>query len=404
VGKVIKRLGKLYLGKTKREVIVVDDGSTDGTTESLRGLSKSGLKNFKYIFHTKNQGKGAAIQTGLARATGDYVIIQDADLEYNPGEIVGLIKKAEKDSLWAVFGSRDKDLKNRYLYPHYYWGSRMLCLLINLAFGMKYTDPETCYKLMKTNLWRFLRMEERGFGVEIEVATKIARLKVPWGEVSISYQPRSFAQGKKIGVKDGLKAIWLIAKFRMNDLHYGVVDQWLREVRYEAALKYVKLGRKDTVVDMGCGPQAELGWWLRERIRRYIGLDNKIINLKIENLELITTNLDRLSKHPGRKADKIIGTAILEHLRQPEKFLNECYQMLKPKGQLVLTTPAPPLAGLVLKLLAVTGMIKADEVQDHINYYSLGELAELAGEAGFKVVKAERFLLGLNGLVVAEKP
>jgi glycosyltransferase involved in cell wall biosynthesis len=402
VEKVIRKLSKLSLGKTKKEVIVVDDGSTDGTTQLLKKLEKRGT-HFKYLFHLRNVGKGAAIRTGLIQATGDYVIIQDADLEYNPEEIIKLVKRAENDSLWVVFGSRDKDIKNKYLYPHYYWGSRLLCLLINLAFGMKYTDPETCYKLMKTNLWRFLDMEERGFGVEIEVATKVARLKVPWGEVSVSYQPRNFAQGKKIGVKDGLKAIWLIVKYRMNDLHYGVVDQWLREIRYKAALKYIRLGEKETVVDMGCGRQAKFGWWLREKIWRYIGLDKEIINLQIENLELVKADLDRLPKSLRTKADKIVGTAILEHLRQPEMFLRECRQILKPKGQLVLTTPTPPLAGLVLRLLAVMGMIKADEVQDHISYYGLGELMELVGRAGFRVVKAERFLLGLNSLVVAKK-
>lgn len=181
VGEVIKRLSKLSLGKTKKEVIIVSDGSTDGTNKILREF-KPQIPNYKYIFKKRNQGKGAAIKTGLTQATGDYVIIHDADLEYDPKDIPKLLRKAERDSLWVAFGSRDKEIKNRYLYPHYYWGSRALCLLINWLFGEKYTDPETCYKLMKRELWEFIDLEEKGFGVEIEVTTKIARLKVPWGK------------------------------------------------------------------------------------------------------------------------------------------------------------------------------------------------------------------------------
>jgi glycosyltransferase involved in cell wall biosynthesis len=212
VEKVIKRLTKLSWGKTKKEVIVVDDGSTDGTTQLLKKLEKRGT-HFKYPFHLRNVGKGAAIRTGLAHATGDYVIVQDADLEYDPGEIKKLVKKAEKENLQVVFGSRDREIRNKYIYPHYYWGSRFLCWLMNMAFGKKFTDPETCYKLVKTDLLRFINLEERGFGMEMEIAAKIARLGVPFGEVSITYKPRSFAQGKKIGAKDGIRAMFLIGKY-----------------------------------------------------------------------------------------------------------------------------------------------------------------------------------------------
>ncbi len=217
VEKVIKRLGKLNLGKTKKEIIVVDDGSTDGTAQSLRKLSKTGFRNFKYIFHTKNQGKGRAIQTGLIRATGDYVIIQDADLEYEPAEIRKLLIKAEKDNLPAVFGSRDSGDKRQYIYPHYYWGSRALCRIINTAFGVKFTDPETCYKLIKTDLLREMNLEENGFGIEMEIVAKISVKKVPFGEVPITYKPRSFSEGKKIRAKDGLRAIFLIGKYWWYD-------------------------------------------------------------------------------------------------------------------------------------------------------------------------------------------
>jgi dolichol-phosphate mannosyltransferase len=413
VEKVIRELEKLNLGGRKKEAIVVDDGSTDGTTEILLRLKRQIIDSptslklrgvHKFIFKKRNQGKGAAIRTGLARATGDYVIIHDADLEYDPRDIPKLLKKAEENGWWVVFGSRDKEIKNRYLYPHYYWGSRALCLLINWLFGEKYTDPETCYKLMKRGLWEFLDLEEKGFGVEIEVTTKVARLEVPWGEVSISYHPRSFAEGKKIGVRDGLRAVWLIIKYWLNDLHYGVVDQWLRRERFKAVLKYLKWGKKDAVVDMGCGREASLGWYLRGKVGWYIGLDKEMIDLKMGNLRFIRADIDGLPKNLKILADGIVGAAILEHLKHPEIFLEKCFGMLRPGGQIALTTPVPPMAGWMLEILAAAGVIKADEIDDHVGYFGLDELVKIVTGLGFKMVKAEKFLGGLNCLIVAEKP
>lgn len=224
------------------------------------------------------------------------------------------------------------------------------------------------------------------------------------GEESISYHPRSFAEGKKIGVRDGLRAMWLIIKYRINDLHYGVVDQWLRGERFKASLKYLKCRKEDVVVDMGCGREASLGWYLREKVSQYAGLDKEMIGLKICNLHLIGIDIDKLPKSLRIRADKIVGVAVIEHLKHPEMFLERCFKILKPRGQLVITTPAPPWAGIVLRLLAVTGIVKANEIDDHVGYFTSDELVRMVTGSGFKVVKAEKFLYGLNCLIVAEKP
>lgn len=411
---VIKRLSDLGLEKRKKEVIVVDDGSTDGTTKLLKKLNSHyknsptslklrGVHNFKYIYKQRNEGKGAAIGSALQVATGDYVIIQDADLEYDPEEIKKLVVKAEKENLMVVFGSRDREIKNVYLYPHYYWGSKALCWLMNLVFGAKFTDPETCYKLIQTDLLKFIDIGERGFGIEMEIAAKIARLRVPYGEVAITYHPRSFTEGKKIGIKDGVRAIYLIGKYWEHDLHYGIIDRILRKIRLSEVLKYLDINNSQTVADMGCGRQATMGWQLRERLGEYSGLDKEVPSLKIGNIKLFPADLNKKLILRSNSMDIIIGAAILEHLKNHVGFIAECRRILRPRGRLVITTPAPPLADKFLKVLVNLKMIEADEVYDHVHYFSPEELKMIIQEEGMEVVQVKRFLWGLNNLVVAEK-
>lgn len=213
--KVWQRLKQVKIVGTKLEIVWVDDGSIDGSVEFLKKIEKTKIRSLesKVIIKMANEGKGAAIKTGLAKVTGTYVIIQDADLEYDPKDIEKLVNLAEKQNLDVVFGSRDREVKNKYIYPHFYWGSRGLCLLLNLAFAQKYTDPETCYKLIRTKLFREMNISEKGFGMEIELAAKVAIKKLRFSEVGITYKPRSFEEGKKITTRDGIRAVYLIFKY-----------------------------------------------------------------------------------------------------------------------------------------------------------------------------------------------
>jgi glycosyltransferase involved in cell wall biosynthesis len=171
-------------------------------------------RGFRFLFHSERKGKGAAIRTALKYITGSHVAIQDADLEYDPRQLAKLIGVAKKNPHGAVFGSRNKEIKNNYLYPHFYWGSKMLTLLIKGLYGYHLTDPETCQKLIPANAFKAFVLTENGFGIEIEIIANIARFKLPVYEVAITYEPRSFSEGKKIRSTDGIRAIYLLGKFR----------------------------------------------------------------------------------------------------------------------------------------------------------------------------------------------
>ena len=210
IKQTLERLVGLKLVGWKTEIIVVSDGSTDNTDKIIRNLRLP--QNAVKVFKPKNQGKGAAIKTGLLKSTGEYVIIQDADLEYNPQEIKKLVKKAEMENLSAVFGTRNKGIKNAYKYPVMFWGARVLYWLINLVYKQDLSDPENCYKLVKRKMLDF-EITEKGFGVEVELVARLAKKGIKIAEVPIRYTPRGYSEGKKITIWDGVKAIWLVFKF-----------------------------------------------------------------------------------------------------------------------------------------------------------------------------------------------
>jgi glycosyltransferase involved in cell wall biosynthesis len=196
-----------------KEMIVVDDGSTDGTRDVLSGIEQDGLKVF---MHDKNQGKGAALQTGFSHATGDIVIIQDADLEYDPEEYPVLLKPILDGRADVVYGSRFAGHgAHRVLYFWHSVGNRFLTLLSNLFTNLNLTDMETCYKVFRKEALAGVVIKEKRFGFEPEITAKMARKKLRIYEVPISYYGRTYEQGKKIDWKDGVWAIWCIIKYNL---------------------------------------------------------------------------------------------------------------------------------------------------------------------------------------------
>jgi glycosyltransferase involved in cell wall biosynthesis len=197
-----------------KEIIVVDDCSTDGTADLLKQASLA--PNVKTFFHQVNQGKGAALRTGFAQATGDMVIVQDADLEYDPQEYPKLVKPIVDGLADVVYGSRFAGGEtHRVLYFWHSIGNHLLTLCSNALTNLNLTDMETCYKVFRREVLQRIVIEENRFGFEPEITAKMAKLRVRVFEVGISYAGRTYEEGKKIGWKDGVRALWCILKYNV---------------------------------------------------------------------------------------------------------------------------------------------------------------------------------------------
>jgi len=202
----------LSLLKITTEIVVIDDCSQDGTLEVARKLAEEG--KIRLIRHGKNQGKGGALQTGFLSAQGEIILIQDADLEYDPEEYPKLLRPIIEGKADVVYGSRFMGGEpHRVLYFWHYVGNRFLTLLSNMMTNLNLTDMETCYKVFRSEVLRSISLKEKRFGFEPEVTAKVARLGCRIYEVGISYTGRTYNEGKKINWKDGARALWCIIKY-----------------------------------------------------------------------------------------------------------------------------------------------------------------------------------------------
>lgn len=211
ISEILKRIEAVNLDNWEKEIIVVNDGSTDETEKIIENLKIN--KPTVYIKHDKNQGKGAAIKTGLEKVTGDFVLIQDADLEYDPKDYQKLIQEINEGAE-VVYGSRNLDNKTQRGYFLYFLGGKLITNFCNLLFGSKLTDINTGYKLFKTEIIKNLDLRSNGFEFCEEVTAKILKKKIKIKEVAINYYPRKFKEGKKIKFKDGIIAILTLLKYR----------------------------------------------------------------------------------------------------------------------------------------------------------------------------------------------
>lgn len=222
---ILERVINVKLLKAEKEIIIVDDGSQDKTAERIKKyLQKNKAKSIIFIQQKENQGKGAAVRVGIERATGDYIVIQDADLEYNPQQIISLLTEVVTKNAQVVYGSRLNRLphflkeENRFQFFLHYMGNRFLSLLTSILYGQWITDMETCYKLFPASVIKKIHLKARGFELEPELTAKLRKAGMTIREIPIIANPRGYEEGKKLNtITDGMKAVYALLYYRFHE-------------------------------------------------------------------------------------------------------------------------------------------------------------------------------------------
>ena len=394
---ILEILRRVQATPFDKEIVVVDDGSTDGTREILRAVDEP---NVRVIFHEKNQGKGGAVRTGFAAARGAYVIVQDADLEYDPRDYQALLGPLIDGSADAVFGSRFVGNPRR---VNNYWhavGNKILTHLSNMTTNLDLTDLEGGLKAYRRELIQGIPLESKGFEVEPELVAKIARSRARVYEVPISYHGRSYAEGKKIGWRDGVKAIATIVRF--GPLAGGQGGEPVATEALKTSMAAVEglenyngwlwaqlrehVGRR--VLEAGSGSGTMTRYLLdRERVvcvdvdrpfveeleRRYANLPN----VDVRWMDLTAADWGPLA---GERFDTVLCMNVLEHLPDDGQVLRRFADLLEPGGRLVLLVPAGHW---------MYGAI--DRAVGHYRRYERAPLRRLLERSGFQVEEL-RFL------------
>jgi glycosyltransferase involved in cell wall biosynthesis len=375
-----------------KEIVLVDDGSTDGTAEILQSIAKR-YAEVRLFQQPHNQGKGAAIRRGIKEATGEFLVIQDADLEYDPTEYRILLKPLLSGEADVVYGSRFVAGHRR---VHLFWhavANRALTLLTNVLTNLNLTDMETCYKAFRTEVIKRIPLRSDRFGFEPEVTMKVAKLGCRIFEVPISYHGRDYSEGKKIGPRDAFSAVWTLLKFwivsdighvgqhtlaRMNELGsynqtmFGLFAQYLGRRVLEIGAGAGNLSRflldRDAVILTDY--EAEYLHLLHRRFGTYE-------NVQIRHLDLNTFTAADLA---ADRVDSVVCLNVLEHVENDRRVLAELFRAIEPGGVVIVLVPAHQ--ALYSEL---------DRNLGHFRRYSEAMIVERFREAGFDIEQSRYF-------------
>ncbi len=401
VGEMLDRLLRLSLeGVSELEILVVDDGSTDGTRDILEQYARVHGDRIDYLPKPKNEGKGAAVRAGIERATGDLIVFQDADLEYDPRDLERLVRPFLEDGADVVYGSRfAASDRRRVVYYRHSLGNRFLTFLSNLTTDLNLTDVETCYKMFRGPLLQSIPLRSNDFGMEIELTAKIAKRRCVVYEVPISYRGRTYREGKKIRWTDGVKAIWAVVR-------YWLVDDLYREDAYggEILHRLEKARRFNTWMTDAIRP------WIGDRVLEigagignittclvprtlYVASDvNRDYLRYIRNmsagrpyLEVAKIDLEDPATFSGQenRFDTVICLNVLEHVKDPDRALANIASSLEPGGRAVVYVPRGR------RLFS-----SLDVALEHRCRYEEAELRTELERAGFEVEHMEHFNRG----------